>query len=56
LHLGRAARVSVDAVTGSGNIRVMGAEAGQHHHLNEALNGGGPRLDIQVGSGSIEID
>ena len=59
LHLGREARFSLDASTGSGSIRV--AQTGSHdsdekHHVFTSANGGGPTLKASTGSGDIEIN
>ncbi len=56
LHLGHDARYTVDASTGSGTIRVPGNRDGDRHHLNQAVNGGGPILEAHTGSGDIEVN
>lgn len=56
VHVGRDAHLSVDATTGSGSIRVIGAANSDHHHLSTPINGGGSALDIHTGSGDIEVD
>ncbi len=56
LHLGHDARYTVDASTGSGTIRVPGDRDGDRHHLNQAVNGGGPLLEAHTGSGDIEVN
>ena len=56
LHLGQQARYTVDASTGSGTIRVPGNRDGDRHHLNQAVNGGGPILEAHTGSGDIEVN
>ncbi len=56
-HVGRDARLNVEASTGSGSIRVAGNSPSEHsHHLSTALNGGGPTLEAHTGSGDIEIN
>lgn len=49
----------VDASTGSGSIRlpqVTGTDAQLNkHHVTMSVNGGGPALKLQTGSGDIEI-
>lgn len=59
LDLGREAAFHIDASTGSGSIRLAqmtGTDtAMNHHHLSTSVNGGGPALRIQTGSGDIEI-
>ena len=50
-------RLNVEASTGSGAIRVSGnSPSGRSHHFSTALNGGGPTLEAQTGSGDIEIN
>lgn len=60
VHLGRDARFTVEASTGSGTIRVSqpGAprESDESHHLSGPVNGGGPLLKANTGSGDIEIN
>jgi hypothetical protein len=56
LHLGPQARYTVEASTGSGTIRVPGNRDSDHHHLNQAVNGGGPILEAHTGSGDIEVN
>ena len=58
LNLGQDARFNLNATTGSGDIRVRQSIANQennHHRLSGAVNGGGPNLRINTGSGDIEI-
>jgi hypothetical protein len=54
------AHFELDASTGSGGIRLHFPNASQtdasRHHLNSAVNGGGPLLEAHTGSGSIEIN
>jgi DUF4097 and DUF4098 domain-containing protein YvlB len=56
LHLGHEARVTLDAATGSGSVRVPGNGGGDRHRVNEPLNGGGPVVEIHTGSGDIEVN
>ncbi len=55
-HIGRDAHFTVDAWSGSGTIRVAGLPGGEKHHVSGAVNGGGPELSAQTGSGDIEIN
>ena len=56
LHLGPSARYNLDASTGSGDIRVPGQYKSDAHHLTAPINGGGPALEAQTGSGDIEVN
>ena len=58
LHLGPNAHYNIDAATGSGTIRVAGAQSGssERHHLATPVNGGGPTLQAHSGSGDIEVN
>ncbi len=60
MHIGREARFTVDASTGSGSIRISqpGAprESDESHHVNGPVNGGGPTVKASTGSGDIEIN
>lgn len=58
IGLGQSARFRVDASTGSGSIRI--AQTGshtdnEHHSISESINGGGPTLRLQTGSGDIQV-
>lgn len=61
LHLAPDSRFTLEAATGSGDIRLQmpGVVAtnseSSRHHLTTAVNGGGPALEIRTGSGDIEI-
>lgn len=61
LHLTPDSRFTVEAATGSGDIRVKmpGVVAANtdtsRHHVTTDVNGGGPALQIRTGSGDIEI-
>ena len=59
LDLGPQAHLNLDASTGSGSIRTQQNLSTQgdlnHHHVTGTLNGGGPTLRINTGSGDIEI-
>jgi len=59
LTLGSAAHFNLSASTGSGSIRTQQPIAMQgeinHHHVNGTVNGGGPTLRINTGSGDVEI-
>lgn len=59
LDLGRQASFHIDASTGSGDIRLAqmtGTDTQMnHHHLSTTVNGGGPAVRIQTGSGDIEV-
>jgi Putative adhesin len=50
---------TLDASTGSGHIRcdreIVGQFGSDKHHLTGNVGGGGPMLQLQTGSGSIEI-
>jgi hypothetical protein len=52
--------MDLDASTGSGKISTDNPMATQgsedHHHLHVQLNGGGPEVRVQTGSGSIRVD
>lgn len=54
------APMNLDASTGSGHIAADHATAAQnpedHHHLKSELNGGGPEVKVQTGSGDIRVD
>ncbi len=54
-HIGKDAKFTVDASSGSGTIRVAGL-SGAKHHLSGPVNGGGPELSAHTGSGDIEIN
>ena len=56
LHLGPAARYTLDASTGSGTIRIPGNRNSDAHHLSAPVNGGGPTLEAHTGSGDIEVN
>jgi hypothetical protein len=61
LNLTPDAHFQLESSTGSGSIRVHFPNAPQQgedsrHHLNGAVNGGGPVLEARTGSGDIEID
>ena len=53
------AAFTLEASTGSGGIRcdreMMGQTDSEKHHMSGKVNGGGPLLHIQTGSGSITI-
>ncbi len=55
-HLGHDAHLNIDVSTGSGSLRVAGLSNSNSHHLSAPLNGGGPALTVQTGSGDIEIN
>ncbi len=59
LTLGSAARFNLSASTGSGSIHTQQSMATQgesnRHHLSGTVNGGGPTLRINTGSGDVEI-
>jgi DUF4097 and DUF4098 domain-containing protein YvlB len=61
LHLTPDSRFTVEAATGSGDIRVKmpGVVAANtdtsRHHVTTEVNGGGPALQIRTGSGDVEI-
>jgi hypothetical protein len=61
LHLTPDSRFTLEAATGSGDIRVHmpGVVAtnsdSSRHHVTTEINGGGPALQIRTGSGDIEI-
>lgn len=54
------APMDLDASTGSGSISTPSSTATQspkdHHHIRTQLNGGGPEVRVQTGSGDIHID
>jgi len=54
------APMNLDATTGSGKISTDQPTAMQtaedHHHFRAQLNGGGPEVRVETGSGSIRID
>jgi DUF4097 and DUF4098 domain-containing protein YvlB len=54
------APMNLDASTGSGKISTDQSAATQttqdHHHLRAQLNGGGPEVRLETGSGSIRVD
>ena len=53
------APLTLDASTGSGNIHtdkeIMTQGSSDHHHLTGKLNGGGPTVRIETGSGDIRV-
>ncbi len=59
LNLGSQAHFELDAFTGSGNVRVGPPVSltgdTERHHVSGKVNGGGPLLKAQTGSGDIEI-
>lgn len=61
LHLTPDSRFTLEAFTGSGDIRVHmpGVSAtnddSSRHHVTSSVNGGGPPLEIRTGSGDIDI-
>ena len=53
------APITLDASAGSGSISTHAAtmqSAADKHHLHAQLNGGGPEVRVQTGSGSIRVD
>lgn len=54
------APMDLDASTGSGSISTpqsTGTQGpGDHHHIHTQLNGGGPEVRVETGSGDIRID
>lgn len=54
------APMDLDASTGSGSISTPPSTATQsprdHHHIRTQLNGGGPEVRVETGSGNIRID
>jgi hypothetical protein len=61
MNLTSDAHFQLESSTGSGSIRVHFPNAPQQdddskHHLNGAINGGGPVLEAHTGSGDIEIN
>ena len=59
LNLGSSARFTLNASTGSGTIRTQQPISMQgdlnRHHVMGSVNGGGPTLRINTGSGDVEI-
>jgi hypothetical protein len=59
LAVGSGARFNLDADTGSGNINVQQPITMQgslnHHHVTGSINGGGPTIRANTGSGDIQI-
>jgi DUF4097 and DUF4098 domain-containing protein YvlB len=53
------AALTLDASTGSGNIHtdreMMTQGSSDHHHVTGKLNGGGPTVRIETGSGDIRV-
>ncbi len=53
------AALTLEASTGSGNIKVEGNEMdtvhSDHHSLNAKLHGGGPTVRVETGSGDIRV-
>ena len=56
VHIGPSAHYSLDAGTGSGTVRYPGGYNSDARHVNTPINGGGPTLHAQTGSGDIQID
>lgn len=54
------APMDLDASTASGSISTIPPTATQssedHHHLHTQLNGGGPEVRVETGSGDIRVD
>jgi len=53
------APIDLDASSGSGSISTQAASTqttADKHHLHAQLNGGGPEVRVQTGSGSIRVD
>jgi beta-lactamase regulating signal transducer with metallopeptidase domain/DUF4097 and DUF4098 domain-containing protein YvlB len=54
------APIDLDASTGSGKISTDNPMAMQgsedHHHMKTQLNGGGPEVRVETGSGNIRVD
>jgi hypothetical protein len=51
--------MNLDASTGSGRISTnqpAPQTSADHHHLAAQLNGGGPEVRVETGSGDIRID
>jgi len=52
--------MNLDASTGSGHIASNQSSAmeisADHHHLQLKLNGGGPEVKVETGSGDIHVD
>ena len=59
LDLGPSARYTLNASTGSGSVHTSQPVAIQgeinQHHVSGTVNGGGPIIHADTGSGSIEI-
>ena len=59
LELGPQARLNLNASTGSGSIRTQQSLSVQgdlnRHHVIGSINGGGPTVRVNTGSGDIEI-
>ena len=59
LNVGSGTKFNVDADTGSGSIRIQQPFTMQgdinRHHVTAAVNGGGPAIKAQTGSGDIQI-
>ena len=53
------AALTLDASTGSGDIHtyheMMTQGSSDHHHVTGKLNGGGPTVRIETGSGDIRV-
>jgi hypothetical protein len=61
MHLGPDVHFTLEASTGSGDIRVRfpGApeqDRNSRHHMTAPINGGGAPLEVRTGSGDIEVD
>jgi hypothetical protein len=54
------APINLDASTGSGRIAANQSSAmetsGDHHHMHGPVNGGGPEVKVETGSGDIHVD
>jgi len=59
LDLGSTARFTLDAQSSNGGIHleqpILMQGSLNNHHIHGAVNGGGPEVSIETGSGSIEI-
>lgn len=59
LNVGSATKFTLDADTGSGSIHIDQPHSTQgdpnRHHITAAVNGGGPTIRAQTGSGDIQI-
>lgn len=59
LRLGSGAHFTLEAETGSGSVRTdmpLTSRVSDKHHVNGTVNGGGPTIKAETGSGDVHIE